>query len=313
MAALNQAGRTVGISPSSGVLTPAGLLLLYAVIGGGTFTVSKFALAAGVSPLSYTFWQVAGSAVLLLLYCGLKRIPLPLDGSHLRFYAICGVIGVALPNLNMYYALTLIPAGVMAVVVATIPFFTCTLSAAYRVEPLRLGRILGLLVGFAGAMIILLPRVSLADDGTTLLAAVAFLTPLLYAASHTFVARARPVGTEAIAIVTGMSIAATLALAPVAVESLYVPRFPLGPAELAILIQIAISTSCYLLFFRIVRLAGPVFFSQVGYLVTFTGLFWAIVIIDESYSAWLWLAMALILGGLVLVNGKPVLVRRIKA
>jgi drug/metabolite transporter (DMT)-like permease len=88
-------------------------------------------------------------------------------------------------------------------------------------------------------------------------------------------------------------------------DNVYVPGFPIGLAESIILVQIGISSICYLAFFAIVRSAGPVFFSQVGYLVTMTGLFWGILVFDESYSVWLWLAVGLIFSGLALVNDGP--------
>ncbi len=42
---------------------PLALLLLYGVMAGAAFSISKLAMGAGVRPISYTFWQVAGIAL----------------------------------------------------------------------------------------------------------------------------------------------------------------------------------------------------------------------------------------------------------
>ena len=48
--------------------------------------------------------------------------------------------------------------------------------------------------------------------------------------------------------------------------------------------------------------AGAVFTAQVGYAVTATGVIWAMLILSESYSPYFWVAAALILAGVFLVQ-----------
>jgi drug/metabolite transporter (DMT)-like permease len=47
-----------------------------------------------------------------------------------------------------------------------------------------------------------------------------------------------------------------------------------------------------------------VFFSQVGYIVTLTGLAWGMIVFGERPSGWFYLATGLIFAGLALVNLK---------
>jgi drug/metabolite transporter (DMT)-like permease len=63
-----------------------------------------------------------------------------------------------------------------------------------------------------------------------------------------------------------------------------------------------ISAIAFTLFFLLVRIAGPVYFSQVAYLVTFFGIAIAMVVFDERYSAWHWAAFAVTVAGVILVN-----------
>jgi drug/metabolite transporter (DMT)-like permease len=48
--------------------------------------------------------------------------------------------------------------------------------------------------------------------------------------------------------------------------------------------------------------AGAVFASQTSYIVTGTGVLWAMVLLNETYSAFVWGALALMLLGLALVQ-----------
>ncbi len=48
--------------------------------------------------------------------------------------------------------------------------------------------------------------------------------------------------------------------------------------------------------------AGPVFTAQVSYVVTLFGLFWAKLILAESYSPLIWLSLVLMVPGMYLVQ-----------
>ncbi|MGY9056220.1 MAG: EamA/RhaT family transporter, partial [Alphaproteobacteria bacterium] len=53
---------------------------------------------------------------------------------------------------------------------------------------------------------------------------------------------------------------------------------------------------------QIIRLAGPVYLSQVGYLVVVIGVVTGMLVFGERHSLWVWGGIALMVGGLILVN-----------
>ena len=53
---------------------------------------------------------------------------------------------------------------------------------------------------------------------------------------------------------------------------------------------------------RMTRRAGAVFFAQFNYLVVAAGIFWALLLFDESLSIWVWGALACMVVGIWLVN-----------
>ena len=81
---------------------------------------------------------------------------------------------------------------------------------------------------------------------------------------------------DGLTLTAGMLVMATLALGIFVAQTgtFYTPDLTLGRAEGVIGLQIVASSIGYLLFFEIIRLAGPVFFSQIGYVITISGTGW---------------------------------------
>ena len=70
----------------------------------------------------------------------------------------------------------------------------------------------------------------------------------------------------------------------------------------AVLGMAAITGIAHIFMFELIRKAGPVLFSQVGYIVTVGGVFWGMVLFGERHSPWIWLALTLMFAGVALVN-----------
>lgn len=283
---------------------PLLLLLLYALLGGASFSIAKFAVGHGVPASGYAFWQCAGSGAVMLAVCLLWRRRFWTGRQALVFYTVTGLICLALPNIVMFVVLRHIPAGIMAMVVAMMPLLTYGLALVARSERANARRLAGLVCGLAGVLLILLPRTGLPDPAMTPWVALAIATPALYSLGNIFVSRCRPAEVDVLGLTFGMLATAALGLLlfTLATDSFYVPRLPLGAIELAIAGQVFVSGLGYILFFEIIRLAGPVFFSQIGYLVTISGMSFGMLFHDETYSIWVWGAVLVIFAGLALVS-----------
>ena len=64
----------------------------------------------------------------------------------------------------------------------------------------------------------------------------------------------------------------------------------------------SITAIAYTLYVFTVKNSGPVFASQVGYLVTISGVLWGIAIFGEEHSVWVWASLILMMIGLALVS-----------
>ncbi|HET6520237.1 MAG TPA: EamA family transporter, partial [Geminicoccaceae bacterium] len=122
---------------SAPALLPLLLLLLLGAVWGGVIPIAKAAAVHGVPPIGYTFWYALGAGLLLSGLAAARGAPPAAERRHLIYYALCGVIGISLPQVNNLYVLRHVPAGVMAVVMTTAPVFTYALALAVGAERFR--------------------------------------------------------------------------------------------------------------------------------------------------------------------------------
>lgn len=288
------------ISPA----VPLGMILALGSLWGLAFSFSKMAANGGVHPVAYTFWQAAGAGLVVATICLLRGMRLRLGREYLRYYLVTGLTGIALPNVNLVAAIAHLPAGVMVLTIPFVPLITYLIVLGLRMERFSLLRFSGVMFGLAGVALIVLPRASLPDPDAAHWFMLALATPLLYAVNNVLAARFRPSDSRSLPLAGGMMLAAGLALTPVvvALDVFYVPKAALGEAEIGIAGQIAVSSVAYLIFFEVLRLAGPVYMSFTGYIVTLTGIGWGVLLFGEKHSPWVWGAALLIFTGLALVN-----------
>jgi drug/metabolite transporter (DMT)-like permease len=286
------------------LVLPLGLILLLGSLWGLAFSFTKMATNGGVHPVAYTFWQGLVAGLIVLAMCRLRGQRIPLAPGWLRYYFIIGLTGIALPNVNLVAAIAHLPAGVMVLTIPFVPLMTYGIAVGLRMEQFSLLRFAGVMFGLAGVALIVLPRASLPDAAAAPWFLMALATPALYATTNILAARLRPPDAKSLPLAGGMLLAAALMLTPVvfAMDVLYLPVLPMGEAEIGMAGQIIISSVAYLIFFEVLRLAGPVFMSFTGYIVTLTGIGWGVVLFDERHSPWVWGAAGLIFTGLALVN-----------
>lgn len=285
-------------------LLPLGMIVVLGSLWGLAFSFSKMATNGGVHPIAYTFWQAFAAGIVVLGVCLLRRTRLSFRPDHLRVYLVNGVTGIALPNVILVTAIAHLPAGVMVLTIPFSPLMTYVIAVAVGMERYSVLRVAGVLCGLGGVALIVLPRASLPDVDAAPWFLLALLTPACYAVNGILAVRLRPPDARSLPLAAGMLLAAAIVLAPFmfAPDVLFVPSLPLGEAEIGVFGQIAVSSVAYVMLFEILRLAGPVFMSFTGYIVTLTGIAWGVLLFGERHSPWVWSAGLLIFAGLALVN-----------
>ncbi len=166
-------------------------------------------------------------------------------------------------------------------------------------------RLFGLGLGVVAVGLIVLPQASLPEPGQAAWVALPVIVALAYAGENIYIAAARPPDIDALTILCGLSWGALILLTPVAlVSDAWFDITRLGPPEQAIVVISALHMGAYFGFIWLIGQAGPVFASQVAYVVTGSGVVLGMIVYAERHSPWIWAALALMFAGLALVKPK---------
>lgn len=288
------------------IFSSLSVLIFLGMIWGTGYSIARFAMTNGVPPLGYSFWQSLGPALVIGLIascCGKKH---PFSVSTTRFYLICGLTGIAIPNTSMYFAASHLPASILAMVVNTVPVIAYPMALFARLETFNWKRMLGIMLAFCGLMLIILPKSSLPSPDLVSWVMATLITPVSFAFCSIFIARYSPEGSDILSLTAGMLISSSLLLMPLvfATHNFYFFHLPLTMPDWIILLEILLSSVGYLLFFYLIQAAGPVYYSLVDTIVVLTGVFWGYVIFGEQLNRWTAAAVILILVALLLVTSQ---------
>jgi len=279
-------------------------LILLGVVWGTGYSIARFAMLNGVAPLGYSFWQSLGPALVLGIMAAYRKKLPSLNKQHLPYYFICGLTGIVIPNTTMYFAAPHLPASILAMIVNTVPIVAYPLALLARLETFNWQRMAGIALALAALMLIILPKASLPSSDMTPWVLITLITPLSFAICSIYIARFQPTDLDSITLSVGMLALSSTLLLPLVIgtHSFYLFHFPLTMPDGVVILEILLSSLGYLLFFRLIRTAGPVYYSLVDTIVVLTGLCWGYLIFDERLNQWTSLAVYLILVALLLVT-----------
>ncbi len=285
-------------------ITPWVFLLVMGTAWGLSFSLGKIAVAEGAKPFGISQFQVLVSGLILLGITLVRRKPIREMKDKLGFIFIIALLGAAIPGVLFYFAAPHVPAGVLAITVALIPLMTYGFSIPLKMEKFSMIRFMGLVFGVIAIGLIALPENSLPDRAAIPWILLACISALCYAVENIILGFKSALTIGPIRLAMGMNLMAALALLPITIltDSVFIPSFPPQVVDLAVMGLAIITVVAYTMFVMSVGLFGPVFASQTGYLVTLAGVFWGILIFDESHSVWVWLALGAMIIGLALVT-----------
>lgn len=284
-------------------LLPVFLLLLLGVIWGSGYSIARYAMTHGVPPLGYSFWQSLGPAIVLLVLCLIKEGGLKLQPRYLRYYLIAGLLGIALPNTNMYFAASHLPAGILAVIVNTVPIVMYPLALLARQEKFAWGRLLGVAVGVVGIMMIVGSGWSMPEGEVIKWVLITLLSPLFFAVCSLYNVHDRPADSSSLALATGMLVCSAIVLAPLVIDThQFYPLNSFSLPNMAVMLEIILSSIGYVIFFQLLKVAGAVYYSLVGGVVAITGLIWGWLLFAEVPHLMVYFAVLLIIVAIVLIT-----------
>ncbi len=274
---------------------------------GSTQPLGKLATSSGHPPFGLIFWQLVVCVVVLGGITLARGRGLPRHRAALQFYVVVALLGTLIPNATFYISVARLPAGIMSILISMVPLLAFPLALALGLDRFSVARLGGLILGLCGVALIALPEASLPDPAMVAFLPLAMIGPLFYALEGTYVQRFGTAGMDPVQAMFGASLAGLVLVTPVmlGLGQWINPMPPWGVAEGALVLSSAMHGLLYAGYVALAARAGAVFASQCSYLVTASGVIWAMILLGERFSPFVWAAMAVMLAGLALVRPRP--------
>jgi len=141
-------------------------------------------------------------AALFLLPIFLLRADVSALTSNWKKLAILSIMNSAAPFFLLTFATLSITGGFAGILNATAPIWAAMIAWVWLSDRLGLSRILGLVIGFAGVLLLVWNKVSLKLDGTTVAIFAGILAAVLYASGGNYTKKHMS-GMNPLAIATG--------------------------------------------------------------------------------------------------------------
>ncbi len=268
---------------------------------GLNFPIGKLAMAAGVSPALWAAVISLGAGLALLLAANLTEIKRPNAQSTLRFAFVSGFISYVVPNFLTFTVIPQIGSGLAAIMFALSPVVTALLSLLLRVRPPDLLGLAGIAVGLGGAVTIIYSRHGNLEGGGLVWILAALLIPLFLGAGNVYRTLAWPEGASPRKLAAHTNLAAVPFLAAAAIyQSGTLDLAPLAAVSGLVIVQLAVSTAMFTMFFRLQQIGGPTYLSQIGYVAAAVGVLIGVAWLGETYPMSVWLGAGIVATGIVL-------------
>ncbi len=279
------------------------VLILLGAIWGASYMFIKIGVQT-IPPLTFVEGRVLLAALALLAVLKWRGEAIPRDRRTWIVLIAMGVFNGAIPYTAITWGETVISSSLAAILTAAMPLFTVTFAHWWtHDERLTPAKVLGILIGFLGVVVLFIPELQRGvqmefwGQAAIIVATVSYALATLIArkflggVSHTIAATGQLGSAAAIMLPLSLAFERPWTLRP-ALEAL---------GALAILALLG-TAFAYILYYWLVEHTGATRTALVTYLIPITGIFWGALILAEPIVWEAILGLALIIGGVALVN-----------
>lgn len=280
------------------------LIFFVGITWGMTFSLARMATEYGASPTGLTFSQAFGGGLLLLVVC-LFRGQFPVFGrQYLKHYIVIALAGTAIPSTMFFYAASHVPAGILAITIALVPMLTYLVTWMLRIDTFQVRRVAGIILGFCAILLLSIPESSLPEPGMVKWVMLSLVAAAFYAVEGIYLEVKIPAGTDLVALLCASLFTTAILILPIIYiqDAFFTISFPFRQFEWVLLALALVSSAAYVVFLYTVKIAGAVFATMAGYIITISGVFWGILFFQESHSNWVLASLILMMTGMALVT-----------
>jgi len=268
-------------------------LLILGAIWGASFMLIKWS-APEIGIFALVEIRALGATLLLIPFVFIKRQQRDLF-QYWPQLLIVGLLNTAIPFCLFNYSLLHIEAGLAAILNGTVPMFGVVVAYFYVKETIGWWGLVGVLLGFAGVVLISYEQTTGAEAGLVPVLAI-LLATLCYGIAASYL-KIKLSHVKPFAIAGGSQFFASLVLLPLALLNLPEAMPSSRAISSALVLAFVCTGLAYVLYFDLIAKIGASRAITVGYLVPLFGVLWGYIILNESLST-----TELAGGGLVLLG-----------
>jgi len=280
------------------------VLLCLVFLWGSSYLMIEVVLTAW-TPAQIVALRIVLAAMVLLAVAAFRGNRWPRDRRAWGYFLAIAIIGNCLPFFLISWGQRQIESGLAGILAAATPLFVLIL-AHFMLPDERFARrhLLGFGLGFAGVVVLMGPDslAALGGSGDRLLAQLAVLGGAVCYAAATVIARLMP-PVSPLVTATGVMLLASVVMAPVVVPGMV--ALP-AAGEWAVFALVFLGVLCTgvasILYFYLIEETGARFTSLLNYLVPVWAIALGTTLLGEKMPLSTWLALILILGGLILIS-----------
>ncbi len=286
------------------------MLIVLSVLWGGSFFFFEILLEHW-QPLTIVTLRVAIAAMVLWLILPMTGTAIPKTGKAWFALLVIALLNNAIPFTLIVWGQTHITAGLSSILNATTPFFTVLVAGALLAdERITRGKMLGVILGIIGVVVMIGPEVLLSGFGSgNVLGQLAVMgAAVSYAFAGVWSRRFKAMGITPMMIAAGQTLLAAVMLLPLALyfETPLDKVVTASPMIWLSMIGLAVFSTAmaYLLYFRLIASAGATNASLVTFLVPISAILLGVIFLAEPFTMPQGIGMALIGLGLLIMDGR---------
>ena len=283
------------------------LLAVLSIVWGGSFLFNGVAVRE-LPPLTIVALRVATAAMALLLVLRLTGVELPRNRQAWAAFLGMSILNNVIPFTLIVWGQSHIASGLASILNATTPLFTVIVAHYLTTDERLTGqKFAGVIVGFVGVAVMIGAAAFVSLDAGILAQLAVLGAALSYGFSGVFGRRFKTMGIPPLATTAGQVIASSAILLPTAliVDRPWTLAMPSTGAILSLAALGLVSTAfAYVIFFRLLARAGATNVGLVTFLIPVSAILLGVLILGETLAARHIVGMALIGGGLILIDGR---------
>ncbi len=277
------------------------------LIWGSSFLWIKIAVQE-VDPFTLVSWRLLFGTLGMVAVIALRRPSFPRGWRSWAALATLGIINTALPFVLISWGEKSIDSAVAAVLNSTVPLFTLVIAHLFlHDEPITARKAVGLLIGFAGVLVLMARdlgigslRVGVLGQAAVLLAAVS------YASASVFARRTMREVSPLVQAFVPMAFADAVVWS-IATQVGEPGRLPALPITWVALLWLGLLGSCvaYLLYYHLLHSVGATRAVMVTYVFPVVGVGLGVLFLNELTDWHLLAGAVLVIASIAVVNWKP--------